>query len=70
MGEMADFYVDQHMDAFPDDFWANSGGTRPVCRYCGRRGLKWKETDQGWRLADANTEEIHICKEYKKKITR
>jgi hypothetical protein len=64
MGEMAEFYIHQHMDAFPDDFWANKRHTRPTCKYCGMRGLKWKETDRGWRLSDSNTGELHTCKEY------
>lgn len=64
MGEMADFYIEQHMNAFPDDFWVRKESSRPVCKYCGMRGLKWKETDSGWRLVTPVTELVHTCKEY------
>lgn len=37
MGEMADFYIEQHMSAFPDDFWVRKESARPVCKYRGMR---------------------------------
>lgn len=34
------------------------------CRYCGREQLRWHETDNGWRLFDAQGN-VHTCKEYR-----
>lgn len=68
MGDMANFYINQHMNAHPNDFWMKrSSNARPTCTHCGMRGLKWKSTDKGWRLADANTNIIHTCPQYKRK---
>ncbi len=57
---MTDFY-----GATAQVFVRNSNA-RPTCAYCGTRGLVWKKTAQGWRLADSNTGAIHACREYRK----
>ena len=60
MGEMADFYIAQEMDAFGWSPWGR--GTAPttvVCNRCGARGLKWKETPAGWRLFSKKLQ--HTC---------
>ncbi len=31
-----------------------------TCRYCNRKGLLWKNTDNGWRLAEPSGA-IHSC---------
>lgn len=33
-----------------------------TCRYCGKSGLSWKNTPDGWRLASGAT--VHVCVEY------
>lgn len=32
------------------------------CKYCGESGLKWFQTENGWRLF--NSKGIHSCKNY------
>lgn len=34
-----------------------------ACKYCGARGLRWVETQLGWRLADESGAR-HVCAEY------
>lgn len=66
MGEMADYLNDSMMDASPE--WNPFGTPRrassTVCKYCGMKGLKWKQLDSGWRLVISATEVLHICKQY------
>ncbi len=35
---------------------------RRTCKYCGKKGLKWKKYNKTWRLFDENV--THRCKEY------
>jgi hypothetical protein len=37
--------------------------TTKTCRYCGKRGLEWRDTGGGWRLADP-CGTIHTCEQY------
>ena len=71
MGDMADYLIDQGMDAWMNgdemDIDSTDGHSikreSVTCRYCGVKGLHWVETEKGWRLAGAN-EEIHSCDQY------
>ncbi len=47
--------------------YIKKGPYRRNCRYCGCRGLVWRERGGKWRLVDMKTREVHSCKEYKKK---
>lgn len=40
-----------------------SSGTSKQCKFCGKDGLRWGQTESGWRLFDGTA--IHTCKEYK-----
>lgn len=31
------------------------------CKFCGDGPLIWTKTDDGWRLMDPDTEEVHEC---------
>lgn len=58
MGDLAEFYVG-------DDWWEPKH-TPPTCRHCGKRGLKWRLTDNGWRLfentrIEHNRKKQHVC---------
>ena len=60
MGEMADY---------AEDMWLGDEEYEPehkVCKYCGEDELCWVEIDNGWRLMNFETGEIHNCKEYHK----
>lgn len=53
MGEMADCFIDQMLDAYPD--WNPARRTRPrpiTCQHCGERGLIWSHDGRGWYLTD------------------
>jgi len=72
MGDMADFIIDQGMNAWSydddDEFPMDKDGVMLVnnqhrCRYCGCGGLHWANTLHGWRLA-ASTGKIHSCVQY------
>ena len=78
MGEYADLTLDQYgWDDEDDEFldYDKSGyvpsrrGRTVKCKYCGRRGFVWKETDAGWRLA-TRTGKIHVCKAFHAKRER
>lgn len=64
MGEMADFYVDQMMDASPE--WG-SPYSRPraeyvTCRNCGKRKLLWAlNENRKYVLVSATTGAQHVC---------
>lgn len=92
MGEMADYTLDQVMDAEDDRFLYRTGGmsdamaydlgiidelggyshppmflprvTTKACKHCGMKGLIWKDTGNGWRLAAQNCE-LHTCAQHK-----
>jgi hypothetical protein len=71
MGDMAEMYADMWMDGceWDDDVgWFNPFGGRVnkniKCKYCGRMGFHWKQTEQGWRLFTDNGR-VHACKKYK-----
>jgi len=71
MGEMADFLIDDMMDAYPE--WNPYGSVRPAsslktCKYCGKSTLHWELTGEGWRLFGKKGK-LHICDKYKKKVT-
>jgi hypothetical protein len=40
-----------------------------TCKYCGEGSFHWVDTDKGWRLADDETDEIHDCPKFRKRIT-
>lgn len=65
MGEMADFYINQALEAGENPFgspyknkWSES------CKKCGQGGLKWRETDAGWRLFENERVEHNRLKEH------
>ena len=51
-----DFYSADEVDYEP---W------QKVCKFCGKDGFEWVETEAGWRLF--NMEGIHVCPNYYKK---
>lgn len=59
MGEMADFYIDQMMDAYG---WSPFGGEERTteCKNCGKAGLHWEEDDARWVLCEPNGR-THVC---------
>lgn len=57
----AAYYLSQELD---DDCFTEEEHT-VTCKYCGKAGFQWKETEAGWRLHDEEGE-LHRCKEYKK----
>lgn len=91
MGEMADYTLDQIIDAEDYRLLYRTGGmsdamaydlgiidelgyyshppmflprvTTKTCKHCGTKGLVWKNTGNGWRLATANGE-LHTCDKY------
>lgn len=34
-----------------------------TCRYCEVGGLRWENTDTGWRLFDRGSNRLHICED-------
>lgn len=44
-----------------DDTPTNWAPKPKTCKHCGERGLYWKQTPQGWRLAKKG--EVHNCLE-------
>lgn len=67
---MADMYADMWLDGADWDEqigWINPWGGRAncniKCKYCGRGGYHWKQTEQGWRLFTSNGR-MHSCKKY------
>ena len=65
MGEIADYLLDCAMMSEDDwDYYGVVTEYRTIkCRYCGRRGFRWTETSEGWRLANP-TGRIHSCRRY------
>lgn len=61
MGDMADFVLDQI-----DYYYYNERSRTKQCKYCLQKGLKWVQTDKGFRLFDKNNK-IHICEKYEQK---
>jgi hypothetical protein len=63
MGDMADWTLESAFDAFPDyesepDDWENGvvfvrrWKNRPVCKYCGKKNLRWQKLGERWLLYD------------------
>jgi len=81
MGEYADMAVDEGIDEYwqYDQGMFEDGNDPPVgfarfrprrpklktCNRCGKTGLHWAETENGWRLHDYIgehlDEELHVC---------
>lgn len=65
MGEYADYSINDMMDAYPD--WSPYGSrrghqpTEVTCKFCGKSGLRWEETDTGWVLIEGKYK-IHNCR--------
>jgi len=67
MGEMADMLIEQMEDALGDDSgefddcWEPKREKKiPVCRFCGKTPLRWKQIGERWILFETN-KEIHLC---------
>lgn len=58
MGDIADWYIDTMMDAYPD--WSPFAYD-VTCKFCGKRGLEWAHTGERWRLVGADGR-FHVCK--------
>ena len=37
---------------------------RKTCRICGKSGLYWGETENGWRLFESGRTTKHVCEEF------
>lgn len=63
MGEMADYLIDQMMDE--EGYWGpvrtrrSRSHPNPICRFCGKTGLRWKDTKTGYRLYEGKNQ--HDC---------
>jgi hypothetical protein len=57
MGEIADWLIDQFLD---EDEYDPRPAPTVTCNRCGKRGLYWTETPNGWRLSQ-NREAFHVC---------
>ena len=66
MGDIADWLVDQAMDAEFDpfyhesDYYPSAPKTKPTCKRCGKTNLIWAEDFKGWRLYE-NYDVLHVC---------
>jgi len=67
MGEMADMLIEQMEDALGDDSgefddcWEPKKERKiPICRFCGKTPLRWKQIGERWVLFETN-KEIHLC---------
>jgi len=67
MGEMADFYVDQMMDAYPS--WGVPGVRSKVygpplkCKHCGCTNVYWQNAHGRYVMNDQHTLNTHVCAE-------
>ncbi|MGF6738463.1 hypothetical protein [Paraburkholderia atlantica] len=50
MGEIADDHIDYILSQGMYPFARARATRRVTCDRCGARGLRWRETDAGWRL--------------------
>ncbi len=67
MGDIADMMVDQMIER---GGWGLCRSKKPVvCKHCGSRAVKWRETDAGWRLFNTartqpgNRNSPHNCRD-------
>lgn len=69
MGEMADFLLEQTLDAYPD--WSPVGSGRHgnvgpkqfvTCRDCDAKRLSWAWLDNRWCLVSGKGNKRHHCK--------
>lgn len=51
-------YTDMHIIARQE---ARRDAAQSItCKHCGKTGLKWRRTAEGWRLADPRNG-VHVC---------
>lgn len=62
MGDIADWCIDAHMDAYGDSPYGSGSSSRSVtCKRCGKSGLHWDDDGDGnWVLMETATR-IHRC---------
>jgi len=65
MGEMADISAGDLIIRSCRSPFRKKTKYNKVCRMCKQNGLYWVNTDDGWRLYDSETEEIHVCEVFK-----
>lgn len=60
MGDEADYLESQSDGGASDDFWKNHEPNAIVCKYCGKGGLHWGHTREGYRTFEQDRS-IHTC---------
>lgn len=61
MGEMAEYYIQQEMDAHPDwNPFATRPSALPTCMHCGKDKLSWRQIKGNWVLFESPTKQ-HNC---------
>lgn len=64
MGEMADFYLAQEMDAYgrsPAPVRGSAYGPPLKCKGCGASDVYWQRVRGQWRIHNRNTLDPHVC---------
>ena len=66
MGEIADDHIDRMLWGPGRPLTRARNRRNVICDRCGARGLKWRETDAGWRLfenerIEHNRLKLHEC---------
>lgn len=68
MGEMADYFIEQQLSRGWSPVSPRYKGNQHdvTCSRCGAKNLKWRETENGWRLfedkrGDRNQKLEHQC---------
>jgi len=66
MGELADEIVDRMLEDYFPFTRPRNNTWRFMCKRCGMAKLKWRETEDGWRLfekkkVEHNRWKMHVC---------
>lgn len=67
MGEMADYANSDYGFIWPSSRRKQQPKST-TCQYCGKKNLKWKQTENGWRLTFKG--KVHKCKQIPKILYR
>jgi hypothetical protein len=61
MAEMAEFYLEQEMNAHPDEWFHRTYGPPLKCKHCGATGLYWQTVKGQYRIYEKSTIAQHVC---------
>ena len=61
-----DEYVNWDLDPWEEytdtyEYFEKEYSKREECKFCGKSGLEWVETMNGWRLYDTEEDKLHRC---------